>query len=60
MSRRKPKVVTLYMREDEKVLLEKYAETVNKSQAEVIREFVRSLSKLTDCNSMNGVTHTVT
>ena len=54
MSKRKPKVVTLYMRDDEKMVLEKYADTVNKSQAEVIRELVRSLATVT------SVTPTVT
>lgn len=43
-SPRKPKALNFYMREDEKVILEKYAEQVNKSQAEVLRECVRNLA----------------
>lgn len=43
-SGRKPKALNFYMREDEKVILERYADQVNKSQAEVLRECVRNLA----------------
>lgn len=43
-SPRKPKALNFYMREDEKLILESYANQVNKSQAEVLRECVRNLA----------------
>lgn len=44
-TQRKPKALNFYMRDDEKLILERYANQVNKSQAEVLRECVRNLAQ---------------
>lgn len=43
MSMIKPKAVHFYMSNEEKEKLKKYAEKTNRSQAEILREYINSL-----------------
>jgi predicted DNA-binding protein len=47
----KPSIfITFRVTDVEKEVLKKYCEKTGRQQSDVLREFVRSLSKISDCN----------